>query len=194
MTDSPQTPGSGEAAQRPSAARQVVEFILTLAIAFLVAQAIRVWVVQPYIVPSGSMLPTIQLNDHVLGNKFVYHFRAPQAGEIIVFDNPMNDPMAPTLIKRCIAVGGQTVDLRDGHVVIDGKVLDEPYTHGQMSDPLPGSTIKFPVKLPLGYVWAMGDNRTQSEDSRWFGPVKISSVQAQGFFIYWPLSRFGVLK
>jgi signal peptidase I len=176
----------------PGAARQVIEFIATLVVAFLVAQAVRTWVIQPYVVPTGSMLPTIQLGDQVLANKFVYRFRSPARPDIVVFDDPTGE--VGTLIKRVIAVGGQTVDLQSGHVVVDGKPLDEPYTHGQASDPLMGSTVTFPLKIPVGSIWVMGDNRTQSQDSRWFGPVPLTSVQGQGFFTYWPISRFGVLK
>jgi signal peptidase I len=175
-----------------SALRQVVEFVLTLAIAFVVAQGVRAWVIQPYVVPSGSMLPTIQLNDQVLANKFIFDFQQPQRGEIVVFDDPAG--VLGTLIKRVIAVGGQTVDLRNGKVVVNGTPLDEPYTHAQPSDPLPGSQVQFPVKIPKGYIWVMGDNRTQSQDSRWFGPIPLSTVHGQAFFVYWPLSRFGVLK
>lgn len=188
-TSAPETPNP-----RSSAVWQVLEFIVTLLAAFLLAMSVRTWVIQPYLVPSGSMLPTIQLGDHVLANKFVYRFQSPKAGDIVVFDNPMSDPAAPTLIKRVIAVGGQTVDLQDGSVMVDGKKLVEPYTHGQVSDPLMGSRLEFPIKIPAGDIWVMGDNRTQSQDSRWFGPVRVSSVHGQGFFIYWPLSRFGVLK
>ena len=173
---------------------QVAEFALTILVAFLVAQAVRTWVIQPYVVPTGSMLPTIQLHDQVLANKFVYRFGQPTQGDIVVFDNPMHDPAAQTLIKRVIATGGHRVDLANGKVVVDGTPLDEPYTYGQPSDPLMGSTITFPVKVPVGYVWLMGDNRTQSQDSRWFGPVSLSAVQGKAFFTYWPISRFGVLK
>jgi signal peptidase I len=175
-----------------SALRQVVEFAITLAIAFVVAQGVRAWVIQPYIVPSGSMLPTIQLDDQVLANKFIYDFHGPQRGNIVVFDDPGG--VLGTLIKRVIATGGQTVDLKDGKVVVGGTPLDEPYTHAQPSDPLPGSQVQFPVKIPKGYIWVMGDNRTQSQDSRWFGPIPVSTVHGQAFFIYWPVSRFGVLK
>jgi signal peptidase I len=190
---------SGSGSHKPvrdtgtSAVRQVVEFALTLLVAFLVAQGVRAWVIEPYIVPSGSMLPTIQLGDHVLANKAAYDFGSPTAGDIVVFDNPSHDPSAPTLIKRVIAVGGQTVDLRDGKVLVDGAALDEPYTHGQLSDPLMGSPVLFPVKIPAGSIWCMGDNRTQSQDSRWFGPVALSAVHGHAFFIYWPVGRFGPL-
>lgn len=173
---------------------QIVEFALTIAVAFLVAQAVRTWVIQPYVVPTGSMLPTIQLHDQVLANKFVYGFGQPAVHDIVVFDNPLKDPMALTLIKRVIATGGHTVDLQGGKVVVDGTALVEPYTYGQPSDPLMGSAIRFPLKIPEGSVWLMGDNRTESQDSRWFGPVSVSAVRGKAFFTYWPISRFGVLK
>lgn len=173
---------------------QIVEFALTIAVAFLVAQAVRTWVIQPYVIPTGSMLPTIQLSDQVLANKFIYSFQKPARGDIVVFDNPTQDPMALTLIKRVIATGGQKVDLQNGKVVVDGTALVEPYIYGQPSDPLMGSRIKFPVDIPKDYVWLMGDNRTESQDSRWFGPVSTTAIHGKAFFTYWPLNRFGVLK
>lgn len=174
------------------ALRQIGEFLVTLAIAFLVAQAVRTWVIQPFVVPTGSMLPTIQLGDQVLANKFVYRFRSPKRPDIVVLDDPTDT--VGTLIKRVIGVGGQTVDLQGGRVLIDGVAIDEPYTHGQASDPLTGSMLKFPLKIPVGSIWVMGDNRTQSQDSRWFGPVKLTDVHGRAFYIYWPLSRFGTLN
>ena len=178
--------------RRPSALRQIVEFILTLAVAFLVAQAVRTWVIQPFVVPTGSMLPTIQLSDQVLANKFIYRFTAAHRGDIVVLDDP--DGKVTTLIKRVIAVGGQTVDLQNGKVVVNGEALDEPYAHGLPSIPLQGSSITFPYKVPADSVWVMGDNRTDSQDSRWFGAVPMSSVHGRAFFIYWPWSRIGSLN
>jgi len=178
--------------RRPSALRQIVEFILTLAVAFLVAQAVRTWVIQPFVVPTGSMLPTIQLSDQVLANKFIYRFTKPQRGDIVVLDDP--DGKVTTLIKRVIAVGGQTIDLQNGRVVVNGQALTEPYSHGLPSIPLRGSTITFPYEVPADSVWVMGDNRTDSQDSRWFGAVPLSSVHGRAFFIYWPWSRIGPLN
>ena len=178
--------------RRPSALRQIVEFILTLAVAFLVAQAVRTWVIQPFVVPTGSMLPTIQLSDQVLANKFIYRFTAAHRSDIVVLDDP--DGKVTTLIKRVIAVGGQTVDLQNGKVVVNGEALDEPYAHGLPSIPLQGSSITFPYKVPADSAWVMGDNRTDSQDSRWFGAVPMSSVHGRAFFIYWPWSRIGPLN
>jgi signal peptidase I len=176
-------------ARGPSAGRQIVEFIATLVIAFLVAQAVRTWVIQPFVVPTGSMLPTIQLSDQVLANKFVYRFGSPVRGDIVVLDDPTGQ--VGTLIKRVIGTGGQTVDIRDGKVWIDGAALVEPYTHGQPNElgPLP-----MPYKIPANSVWVMGDNRTQSQDSRWFGAIPLSSVHGKAFFVYWPLARIGALR
>ena len=172
-----------------SAGRQIAEFLVTLAIAFAVAQAVRTWVIQPFVVPTGSMLPTIQLSDQVLANKFILRFRPPVRGDIVVLDDPTGQ--VGTLIKRVIATGGQTVDIRDGKVWIDGTALVEPYTHGQPNElgPLP-----MPYKIPADSVWVMGDNRTQSQDSRWFGAVSLSAVHGKAFFIYWPWARIGELR
>jgi signal peptidase I len=189
---SPVEPAQAPPSSGPSWTRQILELIATLVVAFLVAQAVRAWVIQPYVVPTGSMLPTIQLGDQVLANKFVYRFRSPSRPDIVVFDDPTGQ--VDTLIKRVIAVGGQTVDLRSGKVVVDGTPLDEPYTHGLPSQPLMPSDVVFPVKIPAGYVWMMGDNRTDSQDSRFFGPVPMSAVHGRAFFIYWPFSRIGPLN
>jgi signal peptidase I len=196
VSETENTPGTRApekaASNRQSVLWQVVEFILTIAVAFLVAQAVRTWVIQPYVVPTGSMLPTIQLHDQVLANKFVYRFRDPARPDIVVLDDPTGQ--VGTLIKRVIAVGGQTVDLRDGKVYVNDVALVEPYTYGQPSDPLMGSSVKFPIEIPVGSVWVMGDNRTQSQDSRWFGPAKLTAVHGQAFFTYWPANRFGILQ
>lgn len=178
----------------PSALRQIVEFVLTLVVAYFVAMGVRAWIIQPFVVPTGSMLPTIQLSDQVLANKFIYRFSEPKRGDIVVLDNPDNDPLAQTLIKRVVAVGGETVDLKDGRVLISGTPLDEPYTYGLQSEPLPGSTITYPIAIPKGFVWVMGDNRTASQDARFFGPVPLASVRGRAFAIYWPWNRIGALN
>jgi signal peptidase I len=100
------------------------------------------------------------------------------------------------LIKRCIAVGGQTVDLRDGKVVVDGIILNEPYTLGKPSlplEPMREVRIKYPYTVPLGSVWVMGDNRTDSLDSRYFGPVSEENITGKALFRFLPFDRFGAI-
>ncbi len=177
-------------AAEQSTGRWLAETALLVLAAVVLAQLIRTFVVEPFVIPSGSMIPTIEIKDRVLADKMVYRFvREPQAGDIVVFDDPSGE--FPTLIKRVIAVGGQTVDLQDGAVVVDGKKLDEPYTYGKPSEP---QVVPMPVKIPEGSIWVMGDNRTGSTDARTFGPVAVSTVHGRAFWTYWPLSRFGALK
>jgi signal peptidase I len=183
----PNEPSDRRAPAR-SAIASLLEFVLMLVAAVALAWLIRTFLVEPYVIPSGSLIPTIQIGDQVLVNKFVYRLGAPKYRDIVVLDDPTGE--TPMLIKRVIALGGQTVDLRDGKVVIDGVPLDEPYTYGQPS--LPGDPrITYPVTLPKGTVWVMGDNRTQSKDSRWLGPLPLTSVHGRAFVIYWPPSRWG---
>ncbi|MCE5191845.1 MAG: signal peptidase I [Actinomycetia bacterium] len=172
----------------PSFLRWLGELVFMVLLAFVLATGIRTFVVQPYVIPTGSMIPTIGIGERVLANKFIYRFSLPEQGDIVVFDDPTKT--VPTLIKRVIAVGGQTVDVHDGAVYVDGAKLNEPYTYGKPSEP--GDVI-LPVKIPAGEVWLMGDNRTNSHDSRWFGPQPVSIVHGKAFLRYWPLNRFAKL-
>lgn len=175
--------------QETSTVRWLIETALLVGLAFLLAQGIKTFIVQPYIIPTGSMIPTIELRDRILAEKISYRFRDPKPGEIVVFNDPTGQH--PKLIKRVIAVGGQTVDIRDGKVYVDGKALDEPYVHGKVTEP---GTVPMPVTIPAGYVWLMGDNRPNSGDARFFGPQPVSGVDGRAFFTYWPPNRAGVLQ
>ncbi len=183
-TDAVVTP----AETQPSFLRWLGELVLMVVLAFALATGIRTFVVQPYVIPTGSMIPTIGIGERVLANKFIYRFDSPKQGDIVVFDDPTKT--VPTLIKRVIAVGGQTVDIHDGAVYVDGKKLDEPYTYGKPSEP---GDVMLPVTIPEGQVWLMGDNRTNSHDSRWFGPQPVSVIHGKAFVRYWPLNRFAGL-
>lgn len=176
--------------------RTILEFIIVVAVAFVLAFLITRFVAQPYEIPSQSMMDTLiggesdTPNDRILSEKISYISGEPKQGDIVTFID-VEDPNR-TLIKRVIAVGGQTVDLKDGSVYVDGEKLDEPYTDGKPSyDPETG--INYPYTVPDGYIWVMGDNRTNSQDSRWFGPVPVENVTGHAFFRYWPLKRIGTL-
>lgn len=175
----------------PSLASWILGWIPWIAGALIITVFVRAFVGEAYIIPTGSMLDTIQLDDRVWGEKLSYKFREPEQGEIIMFITPTGEGY--TLVKRVIAVGGQTVDLVNGHVVVDGKTLDEPYTGGKESWPLAEQLagvgpLTYPYTVPEGHVWVMGDNRTNSKDSRYFGPVSVDAVQARAVFTFWPLS------
>lgn len=176
--------------QETSFGRWLIETVLLVALAFALAQGIKTFLVQPFVIPTGSMIPTIEIGDRVLADKLVYRFfREPKRGDIVVFDDPTGSH--PQLIKRVIATEGQTVDVRDGKVYIDGEPTDEPYTYGKPSEP---QTVELPVKVSSDHVWLMGDNRPQSGDSRSFGEMPIEVVRGRAFWTYWPPSRFGSLK
>ncbi|MBQ9059039.1 MAG: signal peptidase I [Atopobiaceae bacterium] len=175
----------------------LLEWVFIIALAIAASFAIRAFVAEVYIIPTGSMLETIQLEDRVIGEKLSYRFRSPEAGEVVTFNDP--DGSGATLIKRVVAVGGQTIDLQDGQVVIDGQVLSEPYALGKPTDPLYeyapalGHEIVYPYTIPEGSVWVMGDNRTNSKDSRYFGPVSLDEVTSRALVVWWPFENFKTL-
>jgi signal peptidase I len=192
--------GAGGAPQQGSEPRRgdgglsklygVIEFVISFALMLGVVAVLRTFLIEPFTIPSGSMIPTIQKGDSLYvekvstsGDDFV-----PEVGQVYTFTSP-TDP-TETLIKRVIAVQGQTIDLRDGDVYIDGVKLDEPYVHGQLTEAMNNTKgITYPYTIPDGCFWAMGDNRGNSSDSRVFGPVQISSITGHAFYRYWPIFR-----
>lgn len=166
------------------------ELLATIVVALVMALVIRVFIAETYAVPSGSMLETIQLGDRLVGEKVTLKWRDPVPGDIVTFEDP--DDSGVTLIKRVVATEGQVIDLQDGYVIVDGMLLDEPYVEGKPTYPLDGhasnldANITFPYTVPEGCIWVMGDNRTNSLDSRYFGAVHLSSVTSKALFIFWP--------
>lgn len=191
MGDSGQTGAhSVKSSKKSSPLRIVIEIILIVAVAIGLAALFTRFVMQPYEIPSGSMEETIEIGDRIFSEKISYLFNEPATGDIITFIDPV-DPER-VLIKRVIATAGQTVDLYDGNVYVDGIMLDEPYTDDKPSYDL-YSGIKYPYTVPEGYVWVMGDNRTNSADSRAFGPVPVENITGRALLKYWPVDRIGIL-
>jgi signal peptidase I len=181
--------------------RDIVEVVVIIAVAVLLTTFLRAFVLDQYEIPTGSMEPTIEVNDRLFAEKVSYRFGLPTAGDIVTFEDPTGavspENQGRVLIKRCIAIEGQTVDLKDGRVVVDGVALDESYTHGKRSEPLEtmsGVTINYPYTIPADSVWVMGDNRTNSLDSRYFGPVSQDKLIGKALFRSLPLNRFGAIE
>lgn len=173
----------------------VLPIVLVIAIAAVLL--VRMYVVEPYIIPSESMDPTIEVGDMILGEKLSLKSDEPQRGDIVFFKNPDPDSGHGVLVKRVVATGGQTVDLRYGKVYIDGVEEKGGYAHG-MSMPLEEryleTDVTFPYTVPEGYIWVMGDNRENSLDSRSFGAIPIDTVYAESWIRYWPLNRIGAVE
>lgn len=165
-------------------------------IVFVVAFSwvLKTFVFQPYQIPSGSMEETIMTGDLVFSEKVSYYIREPEVGDVVTFADP--EVAGRTLIKRVVAVGGQTVTLNNGHVYVDGVMASEAHTQGA-SYPLDrhalNAQILYPYTVPLGYVWVMGDNRENSADSRYFGAIPSSSISGRAMLVYWPLQDIGLL-
>ena len=178
--------------------RSLVEWVLIFVIAIAAMLVVRAFVLEPYVVPTGSMEPTIEIGDQVFAQKVTCNLgQSPAAGDIVVFRNPDGSSDHDVLVKRVIATAGQTVDLVDGRVVVDGQVLDEPYAQGEswpLASQAPGTIVSFPYTVPEGCVWVMGDNRENSADSRYFGAVEQQDLIGVAALRYWPLNRFGLLR
>jgi signal peptidase I len=191
--------------------RRVVEWIVTIVIAVAAVLAVKAWVVNPYRIPSPSMEPTLHCarpepgcegdrSDRVLANRFIYHFRDPRRGEIVVFHAPKAATAAcigGVFVKRVIGLPGEVWSERDGYTFIDGRRLSEPYVQATrrdtgtktMRDIPPVGTL---TRIPKDMYLMEGDNRDHSCDSRVWGLVPRSALIGKVFFTYWPLGRLGV--
>jgi signal peptidase I len=208
-TDPPdQESPSGEAGESGSskarsATRVVLGWAAVLVVAVLAAFLIRAFVVEPFKIPSGSMEPTLQVNDRILVNKLSYHLHRIHRGDVVVFKKPADDttPGITDLVKRVIGLPGETISARGGQVYIDGRYLPEPWLpkvdRGVTVFPsgIPGclSSPSGSCRIPSGEYFMLGDNRTNSSDSRVLGPVSGSLFIGRAFVLVWPLSRIGFL-
>ncbi len=188
----------------PQPWRGIIDWIVTIVGAIAIVFAIKAWVVNPYRIPSSSMEPTLhcgsgasgctsRFSDRVLANRFIYHFRDPRRGEIIVFDVPKAAEAAcgagGVFVKRIIGLPGDVWQERQGYVYIDGKKLDEPYIKKDRRD-----FNSWPErKIPKDNYFMMGDNRQSSCDSRRWGTVPRANIIGKVFAIYWPPQRIRLM-
>lgn len=172
--------------EQPFSARAILEIVQALALAIIISVVLNLFVVQVTEVRQKSMEPTLLQSDRVLVSKIDYRLGGPQRGDIIVF-NPPIDSQIP-YVKRVVALGGETVDLRDGKLLVNGRIVDFPDAVGASAPQAPRFT--YPFKVPQGNIWAMGDNRVASSDSRTFGPVPLESIIGKVTVRFWPFDRF----
>ncbi len=172
---------SGNRSELGEFAHWAIETIALVVAAFAIAMTFRATVATAFEIPTPSMEPTIMIDDRILAERLTPRFGEIAVGDVVVITDPNGGPIP--FVKRVIATSGQTVDIRSGGVWVDGEELDESYTHDLPTEPL---SVSLPITVPPEHLWVMGDNRTNSSDSRVFGPVPVSSVQAVGICVYWP--------
>jgi signal peptidase I len=176
------------------------EGVIVIVVAVLVAVLLRAFVVQTFYIPSGSMEPTLQIGDRILVNKLSYHLHGVDRGNIVVFSRPPAEncggPEVNDLVKRVIGLPGETVSLSRGDVYVNGRRLDESWLPGaaqNSTEPGPGGTpysLLHPYRIPAGDYFVMGDNRDDSCDSRYWGPIPKSLIVGKVEVRVWPLSSF----
>lgn len=177
----------------------IAEWVLVIVGAVVLAVVVKVFLLQAFYIPSLSMYPTLHEGDRVLVNKLSYRLHDVNRGDIVVFERPASETSSniPDLIKRVVGLPGESIVIADGSVYVDNRKLDESY--------LPAGTVtsaqsapykctqEAPCVVPPGDVWVMGDNRADSKDSRYFGPIPESTIVGRAFVRVWPAGRFGLL-
>lgn len=198
--------------QKGGALQFLRELPVLVVVALGIALLIKTFVVQAFYIPSGSMENTLMIGDRVLVSKFQYRISEPKYGHVVVFVSPYGEQVPEVdrgpvgnflngvaegmglkstekdFIKRVIATEGQTVQVKNGAVYVNEEQLSEPYLHDRSPMPDYG-----PTRVPNDRVFVMGDNRSNSQDSRVFGPIPQSSILGRAFVLIWPPGRFRIL-
>ena len=186
--------------------RELREWGESIIVALILALLIRTFVIQAFKIPSGSMIPTFEIGDRIFVNKFIYGaripftdirlpaFKAPQRGDIIVFVSP--ETPKKDFVKRLIALEGETIEIKSGNILINGKGIDGPdsvksnyyYNRGDFGKD--GAA----VTVPSGFYFALGDNSANSRDSRYWGFVPKKNLIGKAVLLYWPIKRIRVIR
>lgn len=174
----------------PAWRTSIVETLDASIFAALLSLLIITFVVQAFFIPSGSMEPTLQIGDRILVSKFTYRTGAIHRGDVIVFHYPLNP--GKDFVKRVVALDGETVELRDGVVLINNMPIHELYPTALLGGDRCTSNYG-PQLVPAGQLFVLGDNRCNSEDSRFFGFVPDQNVVGKALLIYWPPQRLGLV-
>jgi signal peptidase I len=199
-----------------SAGGSLVELVVIVAVALGLALGIQQFLVKPYRIPSESMVPTLEVGQRVLVNRIGHRFGDPKVGDIVVFhpprgsandacgnsdrpetaacDRPTGGQADVNFIKRVVAGPGDTISIVRGRVIRNGKRQNEPYIANTCADDASrGCNLNTPIRIPPDHWFMMGDNRGESDDSRFWGPVPRDSIIGGAFATYWPPNRIGLL-
>ncbi len=191
----------------------VVELIVIVGVAIGLALLIQAFLVKPYVIPSGSMIPTLEIDQRVLVQRVGYRFSDPEVGDIVVFHPPVGaersprcgkEPLPPgeacpepvdeaddqNFIKRVVATPGDTLKIVDGHAIVNGEQTPDDFTRPCGTSP--ECNLPKEITIPPDHYFMMGDNRGQSEDSRFWGPVPKDWIIGKAFATYWPPDRIGI--
>jgi signal peptidase I len=203
-------------ARKKSTGGSLVELVVIVAVALGLALGIQAFLVKPYRIPSESMVPTLEIGQRVLVNRLGNNFGEPEIGDIVVFNpplgadtneqcgNPEKPDSAPcdrpvdqrsdvNFIKRVVAGPGDLLEIRNGLVVRNGRRADEPFVNNTCNGDIGrGCTLDTAIRIPPDHWFMMGDNRGESADSRFWGPVPRDWIIGQAFATYWPPKRIGV--
>ena len=205
--------GGRRARRHRNARRNAIEWVIVVAGALIVAVVIKTFLFQAFYIPSVSMEPTLKVGDRVLVNKLSYKLHDVHHSDIVVFERPSTDPQVVEscdgkqvtitplknteevhdLIKRVIAVGGETIEVKGGNVFVNGKQIDEPYLAAGTKTP-PFEQSAYPaqcIRVPKDEVFVLGDNRMNSAASNRFGPIPESLIVGRAFVRVWPLGSIG---
>ena len=199
-----------------SAAGSLLELVMIVAVALGLALGIQKFLIKPYRIPSESMVPTLEVGQRVLVNRIGHRFGDPKVGDIVVFhppagaetdtcgdrnrpenaacDTPTRAEASVNFIKRVVAGPGDTIRIIDGHVIRNGKREHDPYIDNTCAhNANRGCTLSTPITIPPDHWFMMGDNRGESDDSRFWGPVPDKFIIGEAFATYWPPNRIGLL-
>jgi signal peptidase I len=192
----------------------IVELVVIVGFAIGLALVIQAFVVKPYQIPTGSMIPTLQVGQRVLVQRVSYHFSDPEIGDIVVFHPPKGadttetcglEPLPPgepcpkpvdeasdtNFIKRVVATPGDTLKIVDGHAIVNGERIEDDFI--RPCGNARGCNLPKEITIPPDHYFMMGDNRGASDDSRFWGPVPKDWIIGKAFATYWPLDRIGLL-
>jgi signal peptidase I len=169
------------------------EYVEAFVVAFIIAMVIRTFVVQAFKIPTGSMIPTLNIGNRLIANKFIYRFQEPQRGDVIIFKSTI-DPKKD-FIKRLIALPGETVEIKNGFIYINDILIEDNaitcryyYNYGLYG------AYNEKIYVPEDSYFVLGDNSSNSRDSRYWGFVPKKNIKGKAWLVYWPLTKMRLIK